>query len=575
MRRSFILGATMSYAVGTIKSQQAGGAFTFPTLPSASQMIGENVGVLAYTTDQGLVSWTGSTWVKSNGQSARTKLLRVVTFGDSTANAGTLTSPANQDVRFAASTTWQSGTVQFYQYPENFLAYAFYPQAYCVGNGGISGQNVTQMLARDTAVASTTRYAITDMLALAPEVCLLRGGSINDILAVTSANLSSVVASTYANHVAIINRFAAANVFVVDCGIFGYSGSGATDLTSTRSAIVQLNNLFAAYATANPTKVAFVSPTGIISDSTGAFLSGMSQDGLHLNFTSAYLIAKQEAQVLTATFGPPLNYRYQGSNVFADPFLLTTSTVAYGTLCNSITASATNGTRSNAQVQTINGQIFQTVDFIPSGAGSLTGGLGMAFNPTSTGTMAIQPGDVWGIEFDLYLSNLTGGTFNLSSVAPAINVYDTTGSGRIVIQLSTVYTANTGSVNTFQAHIAFPLLMFGDSSANLTTASTIAVNVQTDSATSIRFGVGNIRYVKVANSSTYYQGNATLVAGSVTVSNTNVQAGSKILVTQVTPGGTPGALYVGTITGGTSFVINSTNALDTSVVRWEIVGPTI
>jgi lysophospholipase L1-like esterase len=497
-----------------------------------------------------------------------------VTFGDSTASIGALTSPANQDIRFGASSAWQSGTVTLTQYSDKFLTYAFYPQAYCVGNGGISGQNTAQMLARDTASASSTRYAITDMLALSPEVCLLRGGSINDITNVTNATLSSTVATTYANHVAIINRFAAANVFVIDCGIYGYSGTGATDLAATRSAIVQLNNLFAAYALANPTKVAFVSPTGIVSDSTGAYLPGMSQDGIHLNFTGSYLTAQQEAQVLTATFGPSLNYRYQGTNVFADPFLLTTSSPSYGTLCTSMTTFVINGTRANAQIRVINGQILQTVDFIPSGAGTLSGGLGMAFNPTSTGTMAIQPGDVWGVEFDFYLSNLTGGTFNINNFSPTINIYDSTGSGQIIHQLITAYTS-ASTVNTFQGHIAFPMLMFGDSSANFTTSSGVSLNFGTDSVTSLRIGVGNVRYVKIATNTTYYQGNATLVAGSVTVANTNVQAGSKILVTQVTPGGTPGALYVGTITAGTSFVINSTSALDTSVVRWEIVGPNI
>ena len=52
----------MSYANGTIKSQQAGGAFTLATLPSVSQMVGESIGVIAYTTDGGLQSWTGSLW---------------------------------------------------------------------------------------------------------------------------------------------------------------------------------------------------------------------------------------------------------------------------------------------------------------------------------------------------------------------------------------------------------------------------------------------------------------------------------------------------------------------------------
>lgn len=66
-------------------------------------------------------------------------------------------------------------------------------------------------------------------------------------------------------------------------------------------------------------------------------------------------------------------------------------------------------------------------------------------------------------------------------------------------------------------------------------------------------------------------GVATLTAGSVTVANTSVTANSIILVTCLTPGGTPGFLRISTVTAGTSFVITSSNAADTSVVSWFIV----
>jgi len=56
----------MSYPNGFIKSQQPGGAFTVATLPTATQMIGESIGALAYTTDGGLYAWNGSSWSNSN-----------------------------------------------------------------------------------------------------------------------------------------------------------------------------------------------------------------------------------------------------------------------------------------------------------------------------------------------------------------------------------------------------------------------------------------------------------------------------------------------------------------------------
>lgn len=48
-------------------SQAVGGAFTFATLPTAAQMVGERVGKLAWTTDKGLCAWNGIAWVGSSG----------------------------------------------------------------------------------------------------------------------------------------------------------------------------------------------------------------------------------------------------------------------------------------------------------------------------------------------------------------------------------------------------------------------------------------------------------------------------------------------------------------------------
>jgi hypothetical protein len=68
------------------------------------------------------------------------------------------------------------------------------------------------------------------------------------------------------------------------------------------------------------------------------------------------------------------------------------------------------------------------------------------------------------------------------------------------------------------------------------------------------------------------RGTATLVAGTVTVSNTLVKAGSRISLTVQSLGTvtTPKAIGVTGRTAGTSFTITSADATDTSVVAWEI-----
>jgi hypothetical protein len=69
------------------------------------------------------------------------------------------------------------------------------------------------------------------------------------------------------------------------------------------------------------------------------------------------------------------------------------------------------------------------------------------------------------------------------------------------------------------------------------------------------------------------RGSAVLVGGTVTVNTAAVAAGSLIWLTALVLGGTQGMLSVGTITAATSFVINSSNALDTSTVAWMIIAP--
>lgn len=65
-------------------------------------------------------------------------------------------------------------------------------------------------------------------------------------------------------------------------------------------------------------------------------------------------------------------------------------------------------------------------------------------------------------------------------------------------------------------------------------------------------------------------GRAVLVGGTVTINTSQVEANDNIALTRVVTGGTVGHLTLGTVTVGTSFVINSSSASDTSTIFWEI-----
>ena len=79
--------------------------------------------------------------------------------------------------------------------------------------------------------------------------------------------------------------------------------------------------------------------------------------------------------------------------------------------------------------------------------------------------------------------------------------------------------------------------------------------------------------LKIKEGSNAKMGQSILVAGTVTVLTTAVTANSRIFLTVAIPGGTQGFLSIGTITAATSFVINSTDILETSTVNWMIVEP--
>lgn len=77
--------------------------------------------------------------------------------------------------------------------------------------------------------------------------------------------------------------------------------------------------------------------------------------------------------------------------------------------------------------------------------------------------------------------------------------------------------------------------------------------------------------IGIASGSNQRAGNATMVAGTVTVANTTVTADTIVLLTRKTSGGTPGTLITYTVTAATSFTINSDSALDTSTFSYFLI----
>lgn len=66
-------------------------------------------------------------------------------------------------------------------------------------------------------------------------------------------------------------------------------------------------------------------------------------------------------------------------------------------------------------------------------------------------------------------------------------------------------------------------------------------------------------------------GTATLSGGTVTVATTAIGATSKVFYCRKTTGGTVGHLSIGAVVAGTSFVLQSDSATETSTLNWWII----
>jgi len=146
------------------------------------------------------------------------------------------------------------------------------------------------------------------------------------------------------------------------------------------------------------------------------------------------------------------------------------------------------------------------------------------------------------------------------------------------ITASGVITAPSNSAHTF-----------GSAGTQVSLAAgvvTIAGSGLTRTLTATAAGIASNRGFQCDNGSVYFAypttglimksgtgaraGTATLVAGTVTVTNTSVSASTRIFLTVRTTGGTLGTLSY-TLSAGASFTINSSSASDTSTVTYFLI----
>ncbi len=158
----------------------------------------------------------------------------------------------------------------------------------------------------------------------------------------------------------------------------------------------------------------------------------------------------------------------------------------------------------------------------------------------------------------------------------AITYHATGGSGTNItggdFVIATGIGTGTGLGGSFRVKVAAA----GSTGA---AANTLADALTIDSTGKVSAVLGDVAIATLGKGLTVKSGaggkigQATLAAGTVTVTNANITANSRIMLTVSTPGGTQGFLSTSK-SAGVSFTITSTSATETSVVDYHIIEST-
>lgn len=207
------------------------------------------------------------------------------------------------------------------------------------------------------------------------------------------------------------------------------------------------------------------------------------------------------------------------------------------------------------------------------GTSNLTGGVGIATSGSAS----------YGLQ--------TAGTWTTSSIAVGGGITPAANTTGAVVNFNASITENATGTHPLITELYIPAPTITNAGGSTTHMATVTIGgiptgiTPTGTTSALRIVAGDIlnvngnmvlatagNKINIATGSNASAGvSAAMTAGTITISTTAVTSSSLIFLTHATLGGTQGILSVGTIVDGTSFVINSSSALDTGTVNYLII----
>jgi hypothetical protein len=385
--------------------------------------------------------------------------LRLATFGNSIAVATSVYAPTSLSPMVGVIPA--SGITQYSTDGIGLGMLPLYPNATAVANGGIAGQTLAQMVARDALAYSSSRKAITDVLAENPDMVITHL-AINTLRTLTAGNYASVMAQAKADTRTLLARLCNGRALIVDVGCIGNDGAGSADAAQTKIGMLEYNAWLqsACVPEFGPYGYIYCPLAGISYDAaTGVCLPNISDDGTHPNGYGQQVIGRVQRAAIIKYFGQPLQGAF-GRNYIANAEMANTTANAWGVTATGFTVTAANGTKSNSQVAIIDGRITQSIEARGMGAWQqVTFAVPCDLTAAAVGMtadMAPTAADLLRMECDVFVESLDSAPVAFNLIAIVIEITGISG-GTIYISNSVTTTAATPAGTTKLAfHLATP-----------------------------------------------------------------------------------------------------------------------